>query len=70
MYRPAGHACRHLWLVLLDGVPVGRLGLDVPLEPGSRTALACGPARRRTWTGRDVAMLVILAKLHDGGAHR
>lgn len=38
-YTPSEYEIRHLWLVLLDGRPVGRIGVDIPLEAGSRSAI-------------------------------
>ena len=37
-YLPDEYELRFVWLVLLDGEPVGRLGIDVPLEAGSKVA--------------------------------
>jgi GNAT superfamily N-acetyltransferase len=37
-YQPDDYELRFLWLILADGVVVGRVGVDVPLEAGSRTA--------------------------------
>ena len=37
-YRRDGYELRLLWLVLRDGEPVGRVGVDLPLEEGSKTA--------------------------------
>lgn len=45
---------RHLaWLVLLDGEPVGRVGVDLPLEQGSRVAFWRVELLRRVW-GRGI----------------
>ncbi|GAA2237318.1 hypothetical protein GCM10010401_06820 [Rarobacter faecitabidus] len=38
-YHNQTDAVRRLWLLLIDDEPVGRLGLDLPNEPGSRVAL-------------------------------
>lgn len=37
-YLPDEYELRFSWLVLHDGILVGRVGLDVPLHPGSRVA--------------------------------
>ena len=37
-YQRDAYELRRLWLVLRDGEPVGRVGVDVPLEEGSKTA--------------------------------
>ena len=45
---------RHLmWLVLDHGRPVGRLGLDIPLEAGSRTAYTLVELLHEAW-GRGI----------------
>ncbi len=36
--QPDEHELRLLWLVLADGRPVGRVGVDLPLEGDSRVA--------------------------------
>jgi len=38
LYRRDAYERRFLWLVVRDGAPVGRVGVDVPLEEGSKTA--------------------------------
>ena len=37
-YRPEPYEIRLVWLVLDDGRPVGRVGLDLPIETESRVA--------------------------------
>ncbi len=37
-YRPAPDELRFVWVVIYEGRIVGRVGLDLPLEPGSVTA--------------------------------
>ncbi|WP_396656938.1 GNAT family N-acetyltransferase [Microbacterium sp.] len=37
-YQPDGYQTRLMWLILLDGVLVGRVGVDLPLEAGSKMA--------------------------------
>jgi hypothetical protein len=32
MYQPDDYQRRHLWLVLEEGRPIGRVGCDIPLE--------------------------------------
>ena len=39
-----------LWLVLLDGVAVGRVGVDIPQEAGSRVAYWLVELRRSAWS--------------------
>lgn len=38
-YAPQPWEIRRMWLVLLDGVPVGRVGVDLPLEGAQTLAL-------------------------------
>lgn len=38
MFAPDEYERRFWWLILADSRPVGRAGVDVPLEPGSRAA--------------------------------
>ncbi|MBZ4486114.1 GNAT family N-acetyltransferase [Microbacterium sp. cx-55] len=52
-YHESASERRYLWLVLDDGRPVGRVGLNVPLEPGSRTAYALIELLREAW-GRGI----------------
>lgn len=35
-YQPTPEEIRHIWVVLVDGRIVGRVGVDIPLEEGSR----------------------------------
>ncbi len=37
-YQPSPDELRFVWLILADGVPVGRIGVDIPLEEDSRVA--------------------------------
>lgn len=48
-YRRDEYEIRHLWLVLLDGLPVGRVGVDIPLEEGSRVAFWVIELVRDVW---------------------
>jgi RimJ/RimL family protein N-acetyltransferase len=50
IYREDPNERRLLWLVLHEGRPVGRLGLDIPLEAGSRTAYALIELVRDAWS--------------------
>ncbi|WP_243075054.1 GNAT family N-acetyltransferase [Microbacterium sp. SS28] len=38
VYRPDEYELRLLWLVVQDGVTVGRIGVDIPFEEGSKAA--------------------------------
>ena len=52
LYRADEYERRFLWLVVRDGAPVGRVGVDVPLEEGSKTAfwlIELLSAASRTW---------------------
>ncbi len=37
-YLPDEYTVQHMWLAVLNGTVVGRIGVDIPLETGSRTA--------------------------------
>ncbi len=37
-YLPNDYELRHMWLAVLNGTIVGRIGVDIPLEAGSRSA--------------------------------
>ncbi len=37
-YLPNDYELRHMWLAVLNGTIVGRVGVDIPLEAGSRSA--------------------------------
>ena len=52
-YRPSDYELRYVWLMLLDGTPVGRVGVDIPLEDGSRTAFWLVELLREVW-GRGI----------------
>lgn len=52
-YLPDEYELRFVWLVLLDGEPVGRLGIDVPLEAGSKVAYWLTELLPEAW-GRGV----------------
>ncbi|MEU1970662.1 GNAT family N-acetyltransferase [Microbacterium sp. NPDC019599] len=38
VYRPDEYELRLLWLIVRDGEPVGRIGVDIPFEEGSKAA--------------------------------
>ncbi|WP_345802820.1 GNAT family N-acetyltransferase [Microbacterium sp. AZCO] len=38
IYRPDEYELRLLWLIVRDGEPVGRIGVDIPWEEGSKAA--------------------------------
>ncbi len=48
-FQPDEHERRLVWLVLRDGETVGRLCLDLPLEPGSRVAYPVIELVRDVW---------------------
>lgn len=52
-YAPDPHELRLLWLVVTDGEVVGRVGVDLPLEDGSRVAYWLVELRRSVW-GRGI----------------
>ncbi|MBN9223490.1 MAG: histone acetyltransferase [Microbacterium sp. SCN 70-27] len=37
-YQPSDEEIRHAWTVIRDGHVIGRVGVDIPLEEGSKTA--------------------------------
>jgi GNAT superfamily N-acetyltransferase len=49
LYQPDVHARRLLWLVVSGGRPVGRVGLDIPLEAGSRSTYVLIELLRDVW---------------------
>lgn len=52
-YQPTTYELRHGWLVLLDGRPIGRIGIDIPQESGSRSAHWLIELLRESW-GRGI----------------
>ncbi|MCG7416173.1 GNAT family N-acetyltransferase [Microbacterium sp. ACRRU] len=52
-YRPTASQIRLLWLAVVDGEVVGRVGLDLPQEEGARTAFWLIELRRNVW-GRGI----------------
>jgi GNAT superfamily N-acetyltransferase len=53
LFAPTPDEVKVVWLVLLDGEPVGRAGVDLPQEAGSRVAYWYVELRRSAW-GRGV----------------
>ncbi|WP_431795534.1 N-acetyltransferase family protein [Microbacterium enclense] len=53
LYRPIAAQLRLLWIAVLDGEVVGRVGLDLPQEAGARTGLWLIELRRSAW-GRGI----------------
>ncbi|AZS37039.1 hypothetical protein CVS47_01664 [Microbacterium lemovicicum] len=53
MYQPDDYQRRHLWLVLEEGRPIGRVGCDIPLEEGSKVSFWLIELLRETW-GRGI----------------
>lgn len=52
-YAPDPTELRLVWVAVLDGEIVGRVGVDIPLEPGSRVAYWLIELRRAVW-GRGI----------------
>ncbi len=68
-YQPDPHERRYLWIVILDGECVGRMGVDIPLEEGSRVAYGLIELLPRVW-GRGIgtaAHELIVQKTRDEG---
>lgn len=53
VFRPDRYELRFVWLVVLDGETVGRIGVDVPLEEGSKVAFWRIELLRKVW-GRGI----------------
>ncbi|RWR18444.1 N-acetyltransferase [Microbacterium enclense] len=53
LYRPIAAQLRLLWIAVLDGEVVGRVGLDLPQEAGARTGFWLIELRRSAW-GRGI----------------
>lgn len=53
IYRPIAAQKRLVWITLLDGEVVGRVGLDLPQEEGARTGFWLIELRRSAW-GRGI----------------
>jgi len=52
-YQPEPYEIRRMWLALVDGAVVGRVGVDVPQEEGSQTAFWLIELLRDVW-GRGI----------------
>lgn len=68
-YQDNPHETRLLWLVLDEGRPVGRVGLNLPREAGSRTAYMLIELVRDAW-GRGIgtaAHAVVEGAARDAG---
>lgn len=66
-YQPDEHGRRSTWVVLVDGEFVGRAGLDIPLEEGSRLAYWEIELLERVW-GRGIGQAaheLIVAACND-----
>lgn len=48
-YQPDPHERRHMWVIVRDGAFIGRIGVDIPLEDGSRVAYALIEILRAEW---------------------
>lgn len=48
-YQPNPDEVRYMWVVILDGEFVGRAGIDIPLEDGSKTAFWQIELLRKAW---------------------
>jgi RimJ/RimL family protein N-acetyltransferase len=48
-YAPDPAELRRIWLAVLDGEPVGRVGIDIPQEAGSRIAYWYIELRKSAW---------------------
>ncbi|QEW03408.1 GNAT family N-acetyltransferase [Microbacterium lushaniae] len=68
-YAPGPHEHRMLWTVVLDGDIVGRIGVDIPLEEGSRVAYWLVELRRAVW-GRGIGSAAYELVEHTARAHR
>lgn len=68
-FQPSPEAIRYVWLLYRDGEPVGRAGVDFPLEEGSRTAFWYVEILRAHWgVGVGSAALDLVestARRHD-----
>ncbi|KAA9149934.1 GNAT family N-acetyltransferase [Microbacterium lushaniae] len=68
-YAPGPHELRMVWVVVLDGEIVGRAGVDVPLEEGSRVAYWLVELRRSVW-GRGIGSAAYDLVERTARAHR
>ncbi|WP_345543585.1 GNAT family N-acetyltransferase [Microbacterium jejuense] len=49
-YQPSEHQIRRFWIVVQDGEVVGRVGVDIPLDEGSTSAIWIIELLRRSWS--------------------
>jgi len=49
-FRPSEHQLRNFWIVLQDDEVVGRIGVDIPLDEGSTSAIWIIELLRRVWS--------------------
>ncbi|MCK6065632.1 MULTISPECIES: GNAT family N-acetyltransferase [Microbacterium] len=68
-YAPDPNERRMLWVVVLDGEMVGRVGVDIPLEEGSRVAYWLVELRRSVW-GRGIGTAASELVERTARAHR
>jgi len=66
-YRDEKYERNLLWLAFLDGRPVGRIVLSLPLEPGSRVAFVNAEVLREAW-GRGVGGAAARVVEHEAAA--
>jgi GNAT superfamily N-acetyltransferase len=52
-YQPTRYQQRHAWIVVDDGAVIGRIGVDIPNEEGSKVAFWLIELLRETW-GRGI----------------
>lgn len=58
IYRPTAAQRRLVWLAVLDGEVVGRVGLDLPQDEGARTGFWLIELRRSVW-GRGIGQAAL-----------
>ncbi|KRA23579.1 histone acetyltransferase [Microbacterium sp. Root61] len=68
-FRPDQYELRFVWLAVLDGAVVGRIGVDIPLEEGSRVVFWRIELLRSSW-GRGIGtaayeLVERVAREHD-----
>lgn len=68
LYRPTAAQRRLVWIVVLDGEVVGRVGLDLPQEEGARTGFWFIELRRSVW-GRGIGRAAHALIEHTARAH-
>ncbi|MFG6476467.1 GNAT family N-acetyltransferase [Microbacterium sp. P06] len=67
-FAPDPAQLRYVWLVLVDGDPVGRIGVDIPQEAGSRIAYWLIELRRSVW-GRGIGSAALALVEDTARAH-